>query len=248
LLPTLVVPAARSGTSLLWGIFQLLAETFGLALLAALITLFLPNHSRRLAGAISDQPLTAGGVGCLTVIIYVVGVIMLGLLTFTIILAPLTIPLLSLAALVFFAALLFGLIGIGLEVGNRLARAFRTEWPVPLAAFLGTLLLGFVINLGLMVLGLIGWWLQCFVWWVPFALVLVALGGVVMTRFGAQTPAAAIAPVSAPILPVEQAVAAAPAPPAPPAPPPTGPAAETEPEPAPEQNKPKGKKSSGSSD
>ena len=258
MLPALTLPAAQSGTSLLWSIFQLLAETFGLALLAALITLFLPNHSRRLAGAIAEQPLTAGGVGCLTLIIYVVAVIMIGLLTFTVILAPITIPLLSFGALAFFAALLFGVIGIGLEVGNRMARAFHTEWPIPLAAFLGTLLLGFVINLGFMVLGQLGWWLQCFIWWVPILLILVALGGVVMTRFGVQTPPAPIAPVSAPILPAEQPTVAAPIPPAPPAspapsaappaPPPTEPTTAAEPGPEAEPAKPKGKKRSGSSE
>jgi hypothetical protein len=155
-----------------------------------------------------------------------VAVILLVALSFTIILLPVTISLMGFGSLALAAALLLGTIALGLETGNRLARAFNSEWPMPLAAFVGTLLLGLVVNA-------IATILACFGWWAPFAVVLLAVGGVVMTRFGSQAAQPPVAPVSAPILPPPSP--AAPAPPAPPAPvEPPAPAQAAEP-PAPTQ-------------
>jgi cytoskeletal protein CcmA (bactofilin family) len=236
----------EGGFGILGAVFAVLSQSFLLALLAALVALFMPNHTRRVANAIVEQPLTAGGVGCLTLIISVVVVFLLVALSFTIILLPVTISLMGFGSLALAAALLLGTIALGLETGNRLARAFKSEWPMPLAAFVGTLLLALVVNA-------ISTILACFGWWAPFAVILVAIGGVVMTRFGSQAAQPPVAPVSAPVLPPPPPPAApeAPAPVEPPAP------AETAEAPAPTQAaepavpaeppKPKGRKSSGTS-
>jgi hypothetical protein len=204
----------------------------------------MPNHARRVANAIVEQPLTAGGVGCLTLIISVVVVFLLVALSLTIILLPVTIALMGFGSLALAAALLLGTIALGLETGNRLARAFKSEWPMPLAAFVGTLLLALVVNA-------ISTILACFGWWAPFAVILVAIGGVVMTRFGSQAAQPPIAPVSAPILPPAPEAPEAPAPVEPPAPAemaePAAPAEAAEPPVPAEPAKPKGRKASGSS-
>jgi cytoskeletal protein CcmA (bactofilin family) len=231
----------EGGFGIIGAVFAVLSQSFLLALLAALVALFMPNHTRRVANAIVEQPLTAGGVGCLTLIISLVAVFLLVALSFTIILLPVTISLMGFGSLALAAALLLGTIALGVETGNRLARAFKSEWPMPLAAFVGTLLLALVVNA-------ISTILACFGWWAPFAVILVAIGGVVMTRFGSQAAQPPIAPVSAPILPPPPPEAPeAPAPVEPPAPAET-PTAQAEPpvptEPA-EPPKPKGRKSSG---
>jgi len=225
------------GFGLLGAVFTVLSESFLLALLAALVALFMPNHTRRVANAIVEQPLTAGGVGCLTLIIALVALILLAALSITIILIPVTVSLIGLGSLALAAALLLGTIALGLETGNRLARAFHTEWPLPLSAFLGTLLLSLAVSA-------IATVLACFGWWAPFAVILAGVGGVVMTRFGAQAPLPPVAPVSGPLIaappPGPAPVTAAPAVPPPPAAPPEPPTLVEEPP------KPKAKKGSGS--
>jgi len=54
-------------------------------------------------------------------------------------------PVSLIGALILAAALIFGWVAIGLEVGRRLALAFRREWHPATQAGLGTLLLSFVI-------------------------------------------------------------------------------------------------------
>jgi hypothetical protein len=251
LLPSLMpsVPAAPSspafstGFGILGAIFTVLSESLLLALLAALVALFMPNHTRRVATAVAEQPLTAGGVGCLTLLILLVAVVLLTALMVTIIFIPVSVALIGFGSLAFVAALLFGTIALGFETGDRLAGAFHSEWPMPLSAFVGTLLLSLAVNA-------ISTVFACFGWWAPFAVILLALGGVVMTRFGSRAALPPMAPVSAPILPApsgpaQPAPPAAAAPPAPPAPP--EPEAPAEPAPAPEAEKPKPRKRSGTS-
>jgi hypothetical protein len=176
--------SATAGVGLLTALFTVVAESLLLALLAALVALFLPNHTRRVAAAISEQPLTAGGVGCLTLLILVAAVVLLVGLMITIIFIPVSIALIGFGSIAFVAALLLGMIALGLETGNRLARAFNANWPMPLTAFLGTLLLGIVVNAIWAIFA-------CFGWWAPFAVMLLALGGVVMTG-AAPAPACAL--------------------------------------------------------
>jgi hypothetical protein len=81
-------------------------------------------------------------------------------------------------ALILGAAFIFGWVAIGLEVGRRLALAFRREWHPATQAGLGTLLLSFVIY----AVGLIpclGFSVGALVW-------MLGLGAVILTRFGGK--------------------------------------------------------------
>jgi cytoskeletal protein CcmA (bactofilin family) len=159
--------------------FNVFGQAFLMALLAALVVAFIPVPTQRVGQAVSTQPMVAGGLGCLTALVVPVAFIFLGLLTFTVILAPLTISLIGLGAILLAVALIFGEMAIGLEVGQRLVKSFRSEWPLPLSAAMGTFLLVLVVQA-------IGTLLWCFGWWAPILLSIASVGGVLMTRFGTR--------------------------------------------------------------
>jgi cytoskeletal protein CcmA (bactofilin family) len=178
-----------------------------LGLLAALLVVFLPNAATRVGQAAVTQPLVAGGLGCLTIIFAPVAILLLALLSLTIILIPLTVTLIIIIAIALAAAFIFGEIALGLEVGQRIARAFKWEWPLPFAAGFGTFLLVLVVNA-------IGGLFFCFGWWVPTLVAVLALGAVAMTRFGMQAVGAPIAPISGVVEAVQPEEPGEPLPPA----------------------------------
>jgi hypothetical protein len=149
----------------LWFFFR----TIALAALAMLLGLFLPNPLGRVGQAVVRQPVITGGMGLLTGII---APILLVLLAITIILIPVSLVGILIVAL----AVLFGWIGIGLEIGNRIAEAFKTTWQPAIAAGIGTFLLSLVVN------G-IGYF-PCVGWIAPTLVGLLGLGAVLLTRFG----------------------------------------------------------------
>jgi cytoskeletal protein CcmA (bactofilin family) len=156
--------------SLLWGFFQVL----GVAALALVLALLMPVPVERLGRAVSRQPVASGGIGFLASIAIPA---ILVILTITIILIP--VVLLSLPVIAI--AILVGWIGVGLELGNRLATVFKTTWTTPVAAALGTLLVSIVSAL----LALI----PCVGWLFGFIIALVGLGAVITTRFGSREAA-----------------------------------------------------------
>lgn len=153
--------------SALWFVFRV----FVISALAVLVVMFWPEPIKRLADAAIAQPLAAGGLGLLTVI---AGPVLLLILLITILLAPLTL----IGFVLGVAAVVFGWIGLGYEVGRRIGVAMKWDLQEPAAAGLGTLLLSLVA-------GGIGF-IPC----VGFLLVLVVislgLGAVMLTRFGSQ--------------------------------------------------------------
>jgi hypothetical protein len=185
------------------------------AALAVLAVLFLPEHVRRVGETAISQPIISGGMGLLTVV--VVPVLMLAM-AITILLIPVSLLVAALAAL----AWAFGLIALGLELGNRLAELFKQEWAPAAAAGAGTLVLILVLN------GLreIVW---CVGWVFPALVGMVGLGAVILTRVGTQTyhPAGGVAlvrPVNPPSPPSTPQMPTPPSPPEAPEPPqpPTG--------------------------
>ena len=153
---------------MLWSLFLL----FSFSALAVLIVIFDPNPTARVAQSLVIQPGMSALVGLLTLI---VALPVLLILTITIILSP--VSFLGILALVI--ATIFGWISLGLETGNRLARAFHREWAVPVTAGLGTFLLTFVA----FSLDYVFSWL-CIGWIFPTAVGLVGLGAVVLSQFG----------------------------------------------------------------
>ncbi|MCL4562226.1 MAG: hypothetical protein M1281_16645 [Chloroflexi bacterium] len=164
-------------TDVIWYLFRTLA----LAALAMLLMLFMPNPLNRTAQAAGIQPVLAGGLGLLTI---VVAPIVLLLLVITILLIPVSL----LGILVLVIAGVFGWIALGLEVGKRIAGMFKTEWPLAVAAGVGTFLLSLVANgIG---------FIPCVGWLAPFLVTIIGLGAVILTRFGIQDYPTAGTPVS----------------------------------------------------
>ncbi len=153
--------------SILWGIFQSLA----VAALALLVVLFLPTPTRRIAKSIIAQPVIAGGLGLLTV---VVAPALILLLIITILLIPLGL----IGVLLLGVAFLFGWIAMGMEAGDRLAALFKVQWAPPVSAGIGTLVLSFFSSIFVLV--------PCIGWVLPAVIAIVGLGGVFLTRFGTR--------------------------------------------------------------
>lgn len=187
-------------------LFNAFGQALGLAVLAMLVMLFLAPHADRVAHAIIAQPLTAGGLGLLTIIVAPIALV---LLTITIIL----IPVVAILVIALFVAAVFGWIAIGYEIGQRFTVAIHQNWHPAFSAGMGVFALTLVANAltGIPVLNCIGWL-------VPFLLGLAGLGAVIMSRFGTQlvvAPAAARPAPLASIAPVAPTAPAAPVPPQP---------------------------------
>ena len=165
------------------------------AALATIVVMFWPEPTARAARAVVAQPVLSGGLGLLT---FVVAPVLLLVLAITIILSPVSL----LAAVLLVVAGVFGWIAIGKEVGDRLVKAINWDLHPAASAGLGTLALGLVVG----GIGLI----PCVGWMVAFVVVAIALGAVLLTRFGsreyAPAPAAAPAPpAAAPAAPKKRA-------------------------------------------
>lgn len=164
------------------GVANVIGQSVILALLAMLLMLFLAQRADRVAHAIIAQPLTAGGLGLLTLVAVPVILVALGLLSILIITLIITVPLMVVVAMALGMALLFGWIAVGYEVGQRFTKAIHQEWHPALSAGLGTFALT-LIAASLTAIPV----LNCIGWLLPFLLSVAALGGVLLTRFGTQT-------------------------------------------------------------
>jgi hypothetical protein len=145
--------------------------------------MFIPNSAERVSQTAVNQPFLSGGVGCLTAIVVPLALVILAV---TLILIPVSL----LGGLLLVAAWFFGRIAIGLEIGRRLGNVFGRSWPSPLAAGAGTFLLSVVVDGA-------GSFIPCVGWILPAIVGAVALGAVILSRFGTQTyPAEIISPDS----------------------------------------------------
>jgi cytoskeletal protein CcmA (bactofilin family) len=170
-LPNLQPSFSPAGFTL-WRVFWFVFRTLMWGALAAFVAMFLPNPTTRTSQAIAKQPAVSGGVGLITIIITP---IILLVLAITCILSP--ISLVGLLALVI--AWFFGRIAIGLEIGLRMAKMFDREWPLPVAAGIGTFSLALVVDS-------VGTFLYCVGWLLPALVGILGLGGVVLTYFGTR--------------------------------------------------------------
>jgi hypothetical protein len=176
------------------------ARVFGVSLLMAflgiLAVLFFQERLDRVSQAVVVQPLMTSSIGLLTIVALLVVAI-------TIILLP--VALLGLIPLGL--AWLFGVIALGQEIGDRLTRALHQDWAPVITTALGTFILVFLVSSVQAVNDFLPF-LVCVTWIIPVFVGLLAIGAVVITRFGAR-------PVQSPALNVYT-------PPASPAPPPPG--------------------------
>jgi hypothetical protein len=142
-------------------------------LLAMVVAMFIPTQLTRTSQTALSEPVASGGIGCLTII---VGPIVIVLLAITICLIPASL----LAAFLLVIAWAFGLVALGLEVGKRVSTMFNQKWHPAITTGVGMLLLMVVLN-GLEAI------LPC-VGWIPKALVgLLGLGAVLLTQFGMKS-------------------------------------------------------------
>ena len=161
-------------------------EAFFLGALAMLLTVFLHPQLDRVAQAEMIQPFMSGSIGLLTIIIAPVTLVILG---FTLILAPVAFA----AAILLALAVLFGIVALGMEVGDRFIKAAHQSWEPVLSTGFGTFLLGIVL-LGTMNL------VPCIGWLAGVLIGLIGLGAAVITMFGTRplNPSLSTNPVGVP--------------------------------------------------
>jgi hypothetical protein len=163
-----------------------LGQSILLALLAALIAMFMPAHMRRIADAVVAQPFMTFGMGLLTLVVFIVAIVALALFSVFIITLFVTIPLIAIISIVFAAACVLGWLALGMEVGLRISQMFPRELPLPLATGLGAFSLslvtqgvGFVPCIGGLLSGIVAF---------------IGLGAVFMTRFGMRPAMLSLTP------------------------------------------------------
>lgn len=174
-----------------WDAFGTLVFAVIMGALAMLLALFLQPQMERMTQAIVGQPVMAGGVGLMTLVIAPFALL---LMVVTIILIPVAV----LAVILLGAAWVFGTVSIGMEVGERFTRAINQTWAPVLTTGFGTFLLFLVVG-GIGLIPCVGW--------VPeFLVSLVGIGAAVLTVFGSRTyPPATAAPAAGPSEPLPPA-------------------------------------------
>lgn len=169
--PVPSVPGVPNVVNVNFNPFLEFGRVFGSSLLMAflgiLTVLFFQERLDKVSHAVIAQPLTVGGIGLLSVIIGI----------------ALFLTVIPLVALVF--AWLFGMIAIGKEIGERLGKVMHQDWAMAVSAGVGTFLLTFVLG-SIDAVNNFSWVVGCFTWIIPAAVGLLAIGSVVITRFGAQ--------------------------------------------------------------
>ncbi|MEN8242557.1 MAG: polymer-forming cytoskeletal protein, partial [Chloroflexota bacterium] len=164
-----VSDALRPIISFFWS----LVRAFALAAVAVLVFLFLPKHTERVSRVVENYPVTAGGLGILTVVLSIPVTVVTSI---TIILIPASI----LIWLGLILGLSYGFIAVGSDVGRRIADGLGQEWKRPLQTAVGAFSIAFLIS----ILGLAQWdWLASLLWIVIGG---IGLGAVMMTRFGTR--------------------------------------------------------------
>ncbi|MDX1378798.1 MAG: polymer-forming cytoskeletal protein, partial [Anaerolineales bacterium] len=153
---------------------RVFASSFFVAILGVLTVLFLKERLDKVSKAVVTQPVMTTSIGLLTIVALVVTAV-------TIILLPFA----ALSLIPLGLAWLFGIIAIGQEIGERFAKALRLDWAPVLATGMGTFVLMFVLGF-IQSLNDLFWVVGCFTWVVPAIVGLLAIGAVVITRFGAR--------------------------------------------------------------
>ncbi|HNT23204.1 MAG TPA: polymer-forming cytoskeletal protein [Anaerolineales bacterium] len=167
------VPSIETHTHPVLALLYFFARVVLWSLLAMLLAMFVAEPLHRTSEAALTEPLIAGGLGLLTVVVMPLVLVAVGL---TILLLPVSLVGFLLLAL----AWAFGLIAFGTELGRRFFAIFHKDWHPALAAGAGTFLLILALNGLDAAIPCLGW--------MPKALVgLLGLGGVMLTRFGAET-------------------------------------------------------------
>jgi hypothetical protein len=139
--------------------------------LAVLVVMFWPERTARVARSAMAQPVPAFLLGLVTVLF---GVMLIVVLAITICLSPLSL----IGGIVLAAGLILGWVALGLEVGWRMAQAFKRDWHPATQAGVGTLVLSLVVY-AVNIIPCVGVFFGVILW-------MLGLGAVLLTRFGGQ--------------------------------------------------------------
>lgn len=173
--PEVTIPeVVHVGFNPFWEFGRVVGEALFMAFLAMLVTLFFQDRLGRVSQAAITQPLMTSSIGLLTFVALILTAI-------TILLLP--VALLGLIPLAF--AWLFGVVALGQEIGDRLARAVQKDWTPTITASLGTFVLVFMLA-AIESLNSLVPFMVCITWIFPVLVGLLAIGSVVITRFGAR--------------------------------------------------------------
>jgi hypothetical protein len=153
---------------------RVLGASLLMAFLGVLVTLFFQDRLNRVSQAAVTQPLMSSSIGLLTIVVMMIA-------AFTLILLPFVG--LGLFPLAF--AWLFGVIALGQEIGVRFGKAIRQDWAPAVTTGLGTFVLIFVVA-SIQSMNHLLPFLACVTWILPILIGLLAIGAVVITRFGAR--------------------------------------------------------------
>jgi hypothetical protein len=134
------LPKNQTTPSLISKILMTVFVILAMSALSVLIALLFPRGTRNVAAAFTSQPLAAWGVGFLTVL---VAEIAAAILLVTLILIPVSVA----VQLGLVAAIVFGYVALGYEIGHRVSVNSNLNWTEPIAAGVGTLLLGLVVGI-----------------------------------------------------------------------------------------------------
>lgn len=163
-----------------WEFGRVFGSALIVSFLGILAALFFQDRLDRVSQAIVTQPLMTSSIGLLTIVVMIIA-------AFTLILLP--VVGLGLIPLAF--AWLLGVISMGQEIGDRFARALRQDWAPVITTGLGTFVLVFLVASVQSLDNLVPF-MACMTWILPALVGLLAIGAVVITRFGArpvQSPA-----------------------------------------------------------
>lgn len=157
-----------------WEAGRVLGSALIVSFLGVLASLFFQKQLDHASQAVVKQPLMTTSIGLLTIVVMIIA-------AFTIILLP--VVLLGLIPLAF--AWLFGVISMGQEIGDRFARAIHQDWTQVITTGVGTFVL-VVIVASIQSLNSLAPFLACITWVIPILVGLLAIGAVVITRFGTR--------------------------------------------------------------
>lgn len=157
-----------------WEFGRVIGVSLLMAFLAVLVTLFFQDRLSRVSQAAISQPLMTSSIGLLAFVSLILAAI-------TIILLP--VALLGLIPLAL--AWLFGVVALGQEIGDRFAKAVQKDWTPTITASLGTFMLVFLLA-AIESLNSLVPFMVCVTWIFPALVGLLAIGSVVITRFGAR--------------------------------------------------------------
>jgi len=157
-----------------WEAGRVLGSALIVSFLGVLATLFFQKQLDHASQAVVQQPLMTTSIGLLTIVVMIIA-------AFTLILLP--VVLLGLIPLAF--AWLFGIISMGREIGERFSRAIHQNWTPVIATGAGSFVLVFIVA-SIQSLNSLAPFLACVTWVLPVLIGLLAIGSVVITRFGTR--------------------------------------------------------------